>query len=247
MPFYERQDMILNALLESDHMTTHELSAKLFVSVPTLRRDLIKLEQMGKIIRTHGGARLIKKSADEKIPILLREQEQNDAKEIMARKAAELVRDGDILMLDGSTSACSLIPHLSEFKNLIVITSSAKSSFLLGRMGINTICTGGKMITRSLSYIGEDAENTIRRYNADIVFFSCRGLSMDGKLTDNSIEENSLRRIMLCHAKKRVLLCDSSKLGHTYLNNLCHLSEVDEIICERALPTSLCDIAGTSF
>ena len=247
MPFYERQDMILNALLESDHMTTHELSAKLFVSVPTLRRDLIKLEQMGKIIRTHGGARLIKKSADEKIPILLREQEQNDAKEIMARKAAELVRDGDILMLDGSTSACSLIPHLAEFKNLIVITSSAKSSFLLGRMGINTICTGGKMITRSLSYIGEDAENTVRRYNADIVFFSCRGLSMDGKLTDNSIEENSLRRIMLRHAKKRVLLCDSSKLGHTYLNNLCHLSEVDEIICERALPTSLCDIVGTSF
>lgn len=246
MPFYERQDMILNALLESDHMTTHELSAKLFVSVPTLRRDLIKLEQMGKIIRTHGGARLIKKSADEKIPILLREQEQNDAKEIMARKAAELVRDGDILMLDGSTSACSLIPHLAEFKNLIVITSSAKSSFLLGRMGINTICTGGKMITRSLSYIGEDAENTIRRYNADIVFFSCRGLSMDGKLTDNSIEENSLRRIMLCHAKKRVLLCDSSKLGHTYLNNLCHLSEVDEIICERALPACLCGLAGSA-
>jgi DeoR/GlpR family transcriptional regulator of sugar metabolism len=70
---------------------------------------------------------------------------------------------------------------------------------------------------------------------------------MDGKLTDNSIEENSLRRIMLCHAKKRVLLCDSSKLGHIYLNNLCHLSEVDEIICERALPTSLCDIVGTSF
>ena len=246
MPFYERQDMILNALLESDHMTTHELSAKLFVSVPTLRRDLIKLEQMGKIIRTHGGARLIKKSADEKIPILLREQEQNDAKEIMARKAAELVRDGDIIMLDGSTSACSLIPHLAEFKNLIVITSSAKSSFLLGRMGINTICTGGKMITRSLSYIGEDAENTIRRYNADIVFFSCRGLSMDGKLTDNSIEENSLRRIMLCHAKKRVLLCDSSKLGHTYLNNLCHLSEVDEIICERALPACLYGLAGSS-
>ena len=246
MPFYERQDMILNALLESDHMTTHELSAKLFVSVPTLRRDLTKLEQMGKIIRTHGGARLIKKSADEKIPILLREQEQNDAKEIMARKAAELVRDGDIIMLDGSTSACSLIPHLAEFKNLIVITSSAKSSFLLGRMGINTICTGGKMITRSLSYIGEDAENTIRRYNADIVFFSCRGLSMDGKLTDNSIEENSLRRIMLCHAKKRVLLCDSSKLGHTYLNNLCHLSEVDEIICERALPACLYGLAGSS-
>ena len=246
MPFYERQEMILNALLESDHITTQELSAKLFVSVPTLRRDLIKLEQMGKIIRTHGGARLIKKSADEKIPFFLREKEQNDAKEIMAQKAVELVRDGDIIMLDGSTSAYTIIPYLTDFKNLIVITSSAKSSFLLGRMGINTICTGGKMITGSLSYIGENAENTVKQYNADIVFFSCRGLSMDGKLTDNSIEENRLRRIMLHHAKKRVFLCDSTKVGHTYLNNLCHLSEVDEIICEQVLPGNLHDMVKST-
>lgn len=242
MPFYEREDKILNALLEKDSMTTQELSARLFVSVPTLRRDLIKLEQMGKIIRTHGGAQLIKKSADEKIPIFLREQEQNEAKEIMARKAVEFIRDGDIIMLDGSTSAYSIIPQLVSFKNLIVITSSAKSSFLLGRMGISNICTGGKMITRSLSYIGEDAENTVKRYNADIVFFSCRGLSMDGKLTDNSIEENSLRKIMLRHARKKVFLCDSSKLDHTYLNNLCHLSEVDEIICEKMLPVHLSEM-----
>lgn len=239
MPFYERQEKILNALLEKETMTTQELSAKLFVSVPTLRRDLIKLEQLGKVIRIHGGAQLIKKSADEKIPIFLREQEQNDAKDIMARKAVEFVRDGDIIMLDGSTSAYSIIPYLTSFKNLIVITSSAKSSFLLGRMGINNICTGGRMITKSLSYIGEEAESTVRRYNADIVFFSCRGLSMDGKLTDNSIEENSLRKVMLQHARKKVFLCDSSKLEHTYLNNLCHLSDVDEIICEKWLPNHI--------
>ena len=95
------------------------------------------------------------------------------------------------------------------------------------------------MITRSLSYIGEEAESTVKRYNADVVFFSCRGLSMDGKLTDNSIEENSLRKVMLCHAKKRIFLCDSSKIDHIYLNNLCHLSDVDEIVCEISPPTQL--------
>ena len=157
----------------------------------------------------------------------------------MARKAVEFVRDGDIIMLDGSTSAYSIIPYLTSFKNLIVITSSAKSSFLLGRMGINNICTGGRMITKSLSHIGEEAESTVRRYNADLVFFSCRGLSMDGHLTDNSIEENSLRKVMLQHARKKVFLCDSSKLEHTYLNNLCHLSDVDEIICEKWLPNHI--------
>ena len=100
------------------------------------------------------------------------------------------------------------------------------------------------MITRSLSYIGEEAENTVRRYQAVLVFFSCRGLSMDGRLTDKSIEENSLRKIMLRHAKKKVFLCDSSKLDHVYLNNLCHLSDVDEMICERLLPEHLYGLLG---
>lgn len=242
MPFYEREEKILNALLEKETVSIRELSAKLFVSVPTLRRDLVKLEQMRKIIRTHGGARLIKKAADENIPLELREQEQNDAKAVMARKAVRFIKDGDIIMLDGSTSAYSIIPLLADFKNLIVITSSAKSSYLLGKMGISNICTGGRMITGSLSYIGEDAENTVMRYNADIVFFSCRGLSADGKLTDNSIEENNLRSVMLRQAKKRMFLCDSKKLDHTCLNTLCHLSDVDEIICEQPLPEYLCSM-----
>lgn len=239
MPFYEREEKIMNALLERDQLSIRELSSKLFVSVPTLRRDLIKLEQMGKVIRTHGGAQLVKKSADEKIPIVLREQERSDAKAQIARQAVHLIRDGDIIMLDGSTSAYHIIPLLADFKNLIVITSSAKSACLLGKMGINNICTGGRMIPRSLSFIGEEAESVVRRYNADILFFSCRGLSMDGSLTDNSIEENSLRRIMLRQTQRKVFLCDSSKLNRRYLNNLCTLADVDEVICETPLPREL--------
>ena len=236
MPFYEREEKILNALLEKESMSVGELSAKLYVSQPTLRRDLIKLEQMGKIVRTHGGAQLLTKPADAKVPFYLREQEQNDAKSQMALRAAELIRDGDIIMLDGSTSAHNIIPLLSRFNNLIVITNSAKSAFLLGNMGIQNICTGGRMITRSLCYIGEDAERTVSNYNADVLFFSCRGISADGRLTDTSVEENGLRRCMLRQSAKRVLLCDSSKLGNVYLNNLCHLSEVDELICEKPVP-----------
>lgn len=198
-----------------------ELARKLFVSVPTLRRDFIKLEEKGKIIRTHGGTKLPKTPADEKIPFYLREQEQNDAKTMIAQKAADLVKPGDIIMLDGSTSAYHVIPYPAEIHHLIVIISSANSAFLLGKMGITNICTGGRIIAKSLSYVGEDTERTVRAYNADIVFFSCRGLSMDGRLTDNSVEENNLRRTMLKQAKKKVFLYGSSKLDHIYLNTLC--------------------------
>lgn len=239
MPFYDRQEKILSALLEKETVSIQDLSKKLYVSVPTLRRDLTKLEQQGKIIRTHGGAQLVRKSADEKIPFYLREQEQNDAKTVIAEKAVEFVKDGDIIFLDGSTSAYNVIPLLADFRNIIVISSSAKSSFLLGKMGISNICTGGRMIARSLCYIGKEAEQTARNYNADIFFFSCRGLNSAGMLTDNSVEENSLRLAMLQQSRKRILLCDSTKLGHTYLNNLCHLSEVDALLCEAPVPKNL--------
>lgn len=239
MPFYDREERILTLLLEKEQMTVRELSEKLFISIPTIRRDLLKLEKMGKIIRIHGGAKLIKMSADEKIPFFLREQEQNDAKNIMARKAIEYVKNGDTIMLDGSTSAYALIPLMAEFHNLIVISSSAKAAFLLGKMGINTICTGGHMIPGSLSYVGEEAERAAANYNTDICFFSCRGLSEDGMLTDNSIEENRLRRVMLRHARKKVFLCDSSKIGKKYLNNLCSLEDVDEIICDEKIPDKI--------
>lgn len=239
MPFYEREERILNALMEKDTMGVRELAGKLYISVPTLRRDLVKLEAMGKIIRTHGGAKLHKMPADKQIPIVLREQEQNLAKDIIGRKAASLVKDGDIIMLDASTSAYSVIPYLADFTDLIVITSSAKAAFLLGQMGIQTICTGGRMITHSFAYIGDDAERTVRSYNADVVFFSCRGLSLDGKLTDKSIEENTLRKAMLQQAQKKVLLCDSSKIGRVFMNTLCHVSDIDDILCDAPLPPAL--------
>ena len=86
------------------------------------------------------------------------------------------------------------------------------------------------MINSSFSYVGEDAVKTILSYNADVLFFSCRGLSEDGIPTDSSAEENEIRRAMISRSKKHVLLCDRKKLGKTYLNNLCKKEAVDLII-----------------
>lgn len=236
MPFYEREERMLEALAEKETMTVGELAAKLFISVPTVRRDLAKLEDKGLVIRTYGGASLKKRSADSQIPFILREKEGNEAKVMIAAKAASFVHDGATVMLDGSTSAYALIPLLAEYKDIIVIASSAKAALLLGNMGIKTICTGGHMKEGSYAFVGFEAERTVADYNADVVFFSCRGLSEDGVLSDRSIEENDLRRVMLSRAKKRVLLLDSAKIGQTYLNRLCSLQDVDELITEGDVP-----------
>lgn len=236
MPFYEREEQILNILSEYDQMPLPALAEQLFVSLPTLRRDLTKLEKKGLVVKKYGSVSLIKNPADAQIAFSFRAEEQNSSKHIMAKRAALQIKDGDTVMLDAATSTYFIVPYLTELKNIIVITSGAKTALLLAQYGIPNICTGGRMINKSFSYTGNDAIETVRRYNADIAFVSCRGLSMDGKVSDNSIEENEVRRAMLKQSKRKMLLCDGQKLGKTYLHNLCDASSFDEIICDIPLP-----------
>ena len=239
MPFYEREEQILNILSEYDEIPLIALAEQLFVSLPTLRRDLIKLEKKGLIVKKYGSVSLIKNPADAQIAFSFRAEEQNSSKHIMAKRAAQQIKDGDTVMLDASTSTYFIVPYLTELKNIIVITSGAKTALLLAQYGIPNICTGGRMINKSFSYTGSDALETISHYNADIAFVSCRGLSMDGEVSDNSIEENEVRRAMLKHSRRKILLCDGRKIGKIYLHNLCDASVFDEIICDTALPERL--------
>ncbi len=240
MTITERQNMILK-LLADENMTVKKLAETLFVSEPTVRRDFTELERRGLIKKLYGGARLIVEgqAPDDEIPFLLRENERSPAKVAMGKKAAAMVRDGMVLMMDGSTSAYNIVPFLTDFKDLIVVTSGAKTAIALAERNINTYSTGGQMIIHSFSYVGEQAEKFVKQINADILFFSCRALSKDGRMSDTSVEEVNLRRAMFDSAKKKVLLCDSSKLDKVCFYNLGTLDEVDEVISDAEISTQI--------
>ena len=89
------------------------------------------------------------------------------------------------------------------------------------------------MLTRSFSYVGAHAESCVRSMRADVVFFSCRGLSDDGEMTDPSIDEINLRRAMLERSKTKVLLCDTTKHGREYVYSLGYRDNLDAVIDER--------------
>ena len=232
MSIFNREEKYLRLLGEREH-SVKELSEKLFISEPTVRRDIISLKKKDLITSHRGIVSLKSKYADQRIPLFIRNEEYNDAKKEIAIKAASHIKDGDVIMLDASTTAYHLLPHLTAFKNILVITNGAKTAIDAAAMGIKTICTGGEMLLESFSYIGSDAETILRNYNADVAFFSCRGLSEEGIITDNSIPENSIRRIMIKNSKKSYLLCDKSKFGKKYLNTLCYKDDIDGIISDN--------------
>jgi DeoR/GlpR family transcriptional regulator of sugar metabolism len=230
----EREKHILQQLLKNKSVTVKELARELYASEPSIRRDLKSLETQGLIRRVHGGAMLEEHSSSlMKIPFVMRELENSDAKLIIAKKAAELVNDGDTIMLDASSSAYALIPFLAKKSNITVITSGVKALMLLTECGINTYSTGGHVIGSCLSLVERDSYNMLSSYNADVAFFSCRGVSADGMLTDFSIEENVVRQTMIKRSKKAYLLCASEKIGKCYMHNLCHIDDIDGIITEN--------------
>ena len=229
----ERDKEILELLVSQKQATVKELAAHLFVSEPSIRRDLAKLEKQNLIKRVHGGA-VIEETAlsKNKIPFTIRELEQSNAKVIIAQKAIELVHDNDVIFLDASTSAYQLIPFLQSKRNLTVITNGVRTLEKLAEYDINTISTGGSLVASCMALVGEDAYRTIESINADIAFFSCRGLSSEGYLTDIAPAENHVRSKMIKNAKRSYLLCAKDKIGKKYYHNLCHSRELDGVITD---------------
>ncbi len=226
----ERRKEIKNYVDAHGKATVEELCRAVFASAPTIRRDITAMEKAGHIKKVYGGVMPLS-AADREIPMSAREQDAPDAKKKMAKRAVQLVHDGDVVILDGSSSAMAMVPYLAHLKELIVITSGAKTAVALAAAGVRTFCTGGKMITRSFSYVGEHAQQYIKNINADIMFFSCHGF--DGEnATDLSADEVALRRVMMKQSKTKVLLCDKSKFNKKYIYNLCTVDEIDTVISE---------------
>ncbi|MDP4152726.1 MAG: DeoR/GlpR family DNA-binding transcription regulator [Bacillota bacterium] len=237
----ERQDEILNILRGKKHATVQYIAKQVFTSLITVRRDLKYLEDNGIVKRYYGGVSLIDYD-NQVVPLALREDEKRAEKSIIARNAVEMIKSGDTVFMDASSTVLRMVDYLDSDKNITVITNSIKTLIALGEKHITAYCTGGLLLENSLAFVGTFAEKAIDSLHADIMFFSSQGLSMDGDITDFSENESHLRRHMMEHSQKKVFLCDSGKIGKTFMFTVCNVGHVDEVVCEKPLPYELISI-----
>lgn len=227
----ERLDRIIALLREKQTATVKALAAQLYASEATVRRDLNELEKRGLVKRVHGGVVLLD-GANRELPLYVREQQNVEAKRIIAGKAAHYLRDGQVIFLDASSTVMFLIKYLEAFKSLTIITNGLKTAQELSTLNHKVYCTGGLMLHNSSAYVGDYTAEFVRHFNADIFFFSSRGVSEDGRITDESSEETHVRRVMLAQSRHHIFMCDQSKVGKTYCYNLCHINQTDAFITD---------------
>lgn len=238
MLYVERHGEIIDILQKRTSASVHYLAKELHVSEPTIRRDLHILSQENKIKRTFGGA-VINNDNNAEVPLILRESENIQSKEAIVFKATEYIKDDYVIFLDASSTVSGIIKYLPRYSNLTIITNSPKNSLKLAELKIKSFSTGGALLENSIAYVGTSAQNFVSNFNADLFLFSCRGLSEDGTLSDSSIEETEVRKVMMKHSKKNIFLCSSDKMGKKYMYNLCSYEDVDDIICDEDMNFTL--------
>lgn len=228
MLIYERQKSILNFLKEKNSATVKQISKALFISEATVRRDVEKLQQAGYVERFYGGVAPADYSGGV-LPLARRENENSAGKEKIAQQAAKLVHDGDTVFIDSSSTAGRVLTHIKS-RRITVITNSSAMPEERGNMHI--YCTGGEYSDKRRCFFGSFAESFIKNVHADIMFFSCKGISTDGEITDASEDEIALRRCMMKNSKKKIFLFDGTKFGVTSTFRLCEKDDVDEFISD---------------
>ena len=234
----ERQQYIIEHLKKNKAASVAGLAKMFFIGEATIRRDLDKLEKSNLVRRTYGGA-VLTEGLHTEIPISVREKEQTAAKSLIGRAAAEFVENGDILIIDSSTTTHAIIPHLKA-ANITIITNGLKTADEVGReLHIPVFCTGGKLRENSSSLVGSGAMDYLRDFSVKKLFFSCRAAAAGFGAMDNSEEEAILRRAMMERAEQSFLLCDSSKLEQKAFYRICGFESIDYIITNEQPPERL--------
>ena len=229
----EREQEILSILKTTNgFVTVRQLCESLFASESSIRRDLKALETRGLVKRSYGGA-VLESNYSNIVTFNHRTRQNISAKREIAQKAAGLIKDGDIVFLDQSSTAFYLAGELIDRSSLTVVTNNIEITMLLANSKIRLISSGGFLSNENRNcLIGGDAQRTFENIYADVAFFSVKAVSENGVVTDCSREEVVVRDAMLKNATKKVLLCDSSKFNCRAPFKQCKLEDVDILISE---------------
>ncbi len=231
----ERRQWIVRELKINKKLEIDELSKRLNVSEMTIRRDLKYLENTGILNRVSKGAIFNNTNGYDIIDDTLKTRNlQNiEEKRIIAKYASNLVNDGDVIFLDASTTVYEMCPYIST-KNITIITNSVRiAQYFNSTKNVTLILTGGILRYATLSLIGSDCEEFLKKYNTNKVFISAKAISYINGLTDVNMFEINTKKIAIKNTNEVIALLDNTKINKVSLKKVCETKEISKLITDN--------------
>ena len=229
----ERRREILARLENEGKVIVSELAKDFDVTEETIRRDLEKLDNEGLVSKTYGGA-VSKHDPALDLPYKVRVGVNVAEKQRISDTVAEMVKDGERIMVDASSTAIYIMRKLKAKKNLTVITNSVEILLeLADKPDFNVLSTGGSLKQGSLSLTGSSAEKMIRSYHVDLAICSCKGVDTELGITDSNEKDCLIKQAMFDSAERKMLAVDNGKFDKKSFVKVSELSAVDVIVTDK--------------
>ncbi|MBK7134592.1 MAG: DeoR/GlpR transcriptional regulator [Bacteroidales bacterium] len=233
----ERQNRILKLLSRNDLTTVNELASKFNVSSVTIRQDLNFLEAEGLLRRVHGGAVL------EDAEDLTNRLGFNYEKKLrIARKAAELVNDGETVLIESGSTNVLLARELVKKKNVTLITTNVFIARQFRKNEpANVILLGGLYQQESESMVGKITKACLDQINFDKAFIGIDGYTSIAGFTLRDLFRAEISSYIIKKSTNTTIISDSSKFGKTELTNICYHVDIHHVVTDSELDKTYVD------
>jgi len=235
----ERRKKIVDLVNDRKSVRVSELSEIFSITKETIRRDLEKLEEQGKLIRSHGGAVSIREVDDQEISYQEREVTNVEEKKQIALTAVKQINPGDKVILDASSTAWYVAKEIPDFEITVLTNSIKVATELSNKKNIVVISTGGILRPESLSYIGPLAESSLDLYHVDKAFISCKGFHFERGMSESSEQQARVKEKMVNNADKVFIMIDHSKFGIQAFSRFGSIEKVDCIITDDKIDSQI--------
>jgi len=234
----ERLQIILEKLVQEKKVIVSDLVNFFNVSASLIRMDLAELESRGLIFRTHGGAILPENPQEdlvvEKKFLQLRDETNADAKAKIGKATMELIHDGDSIIIDGGSTAFAVAKNFKYRRGLTIITNSIHLlPTIMEIPDVNIYLTGGLIHREMEDTIGEISLDSIGRFTPDIAIMGIDGISLSKGLTSTEPTIAQIKRKMISVSNKKIIVCDSTKLGKVCLLHVASLEDIDAVVTDE--------------
>ncbi|HMR48557.1 MAG TPA: DeoR/GlpR family DNA-binding transcription regulator [Arachnia sp.] len=232
MDIEERQQQIARLVQSKKRVKALALSRMFDVSVETIRKDLLDLQEQGVLVRVHGGAQI--RPVEQESAYERRRAVKAAAKEAIAKQVVDTIQDGATVYIDYGTTTYALAAELLHSRRRArVITNSMPIANLLGESDlIETILLGGILRRNERSLFGPLAEKALDSIYMDIGFFGCAGVHPVAGVTNHHAFEAATSFKAMTHCSTVALLADSQKLETIAVNKLADLSDIDVLVTD---------------